>query len=273
LQSRTLLGQETLAVSLGAPEALAVGLLNTMESRVKNFINKLTANLQKPIYTPIGVYLLSFIIPAFTLSIPVLLFNWSADYTMSKTYIIGTIGQLLMDLPAVFMFYKLQTIPTNTIENTTRNRIISAIVGLLCALLLASIRFLAIGHLMGGRLFMGEVPAFTQSLALSSPWNIISAIMALLAYGPGEALFVVYLILAFDKVVGDPKNIFSWGVIITAVLWALPHLFNIYFYGLNAVPNVLIMFFIGLIMGILLKTTKSSFGPIIFWTLVNGTSA
>ena len=97
--------------------------------------------------------------------------------------------------------------------------------------------------------------------------------MALLAYGPGEALFVVYLILAFDKVVGDPKKIFSWGVIITSVLWALPHFFNVIFYGLNAVPNVLIMLFIGLIMGVLLKKTKSSLGPIVFWTLVNGTSA
>ena len=124
---------------------------------------------------------------------------------------------------------------------------------------------------MGGR-FMGEVPAFTQSFNLNSPWNVVSAIMALLAYGPGEALFVVYFILAFDKVLGDPQKIFSKGVIITAILWALPHAFNIIFYGLNAIPNTLIMFFVGLIMGILLKKTKSAWGPMVFWTLVNGTS-
>ncbi len=177
-----------------------------------------------------------------------------------------------MDIPAVFMFYKLQTLPDKPRGNNFRNQIISAIVGLICASLLAAIRILAVGHLMGGR-FMGEVPAFTQSLDLNNPWNVISAIMALLAYGPGEALFVVYLILAFDKVVGDPQKIFSRGVIITAILWALPHFFNVIFYGLNAVPNVLVMFFIGLIMGVLLKKTNSSWGPIVFWTLVNGTSA
>ena len=124
-----------------------------------------------------------------------------------------------------------------------------------------------------GEKFMGGVPAFTQSLHLPKPWNTLATTMALLAYGPGEALFVVYLILAFDKAIGSSHPVFSWGVIVTSVLWALPHAFNVIFFGISAIPNVVAMFFIGLIMGVLLKKTRSSLGPIIFWTLVNGTSA
>ena len=121
-------------------------------------------------------------------------------------------------------------------------------------------------------MFMGGIPAFTQSLDLGSPWNIIAASMALLAYGPGEALFVVYLILAFDKALGSSRSLISWGVIITSIVWALPHLFNVVFFGVSAIPNALIMFFVGIVMGILLKKTRSSLGPILFWTFVNGTS-
>jgi len=238
-----------------------------MQNSINNFVN----TLRKPIYIPIGVYLLSLILSALTTTIPLMVWNWSNDYVMAHIYIIGTLGQALMDLPAVFMFYKLKTSHENLNENNTRNKIISAVVGLICTFVLAALRIIVLGHLMGGR-FMGEVPAFTQSFDLNSPWNMISATMALLAYGPGEALFVVYFILAFDKVLGDPQKIFSKGVIITAILWALPHAFNIVFYGLNAIPNTLIMFFVGLVMGILLKKTKSSWGPIVFWTLVNGTS-
>ena len=119
---------------------------------------------------------------------------------------------------------------------------------------------------------MGGVPAFTQSLVLGTPWNIVAASMALLAYGPGEALSVVYLILAFDNAVGNPRSLISRGVIITSTVWALPHIFNVFFFGVSAIPNVLIMFFAGIVMGILLKKTRSSLGPMFFWTLVNGTS-
>lgn len=252
-------------------EAGAVGPLYEMEIDMQIRANNWMSTIKKPIFTPIGVYLLSIILPATTLGLPFLLFNWTSDYLNAHLYIIGTLGQLLMDLPAVILFSRLHIIPENSGQNKTRDRIISIIAGIGCAMLLAAFRVLAIGHLMGSR-FMGGVPAFTQSLDLGSPWNIISAGVALLAYGPGEALFVVYLILAFDKVVGGSHKIISWGVIITSILWALPHFLNIIFFGLSAVINVLIMLFIGIIMGVLLKKTRSSLGPIIFWTLANGTS-
>jgi len=203
-----------------------------------------------------------------------MIFKWNTDYQFAHLYIIGTIGQLLMDLPAVILINRLcNKLGDETgVKNKTRDRVFSTVVGIVCAILLAAIRILATGKLMGGR-FMGGVPAFTQSLGLESPWNIIAAVMALLAYGPGEALFVVYLILAFDKAVGNPRSFFSRGVIITSILWALPHVFNVIYFGVSAIPNVVIMFFIGIVMGILLKKTRSSLGPMIFWTLVNGTSA
>ena len=218
---------------------------------------------------PSIVYVFSLIIPGLIFTIPVFLFHWSKDYQLNHLYSIGTIGQLLMDLPAVFLFLRMNRKSPTPLD--PKSRMASLILGLILAMILAGLRILLSGNLMGGR-FMGEVPAFTQSLNLAPPWNIIASISALLAYGPGEAIFVVYLVLVFDKALGGSQRVFSRGVILTSILWALPHLFNIFYFGLGAIPNALIMFFLGLIMGVLLKRTRSSLGPIIFWTLVNGSS-
>jgi len=222
-----------------------------------------------PVVLPIMVFLWSCILPALVLAMPVLLPNGSKDYLANHLYLIGTIGQLLIDLPAVFLFFRMMKIEKSPIRSS--HRISSSLVGFLLAALLAAPRFFATGKLMGGG-FMGGVPAFTQSLRLPPPWNILASISAVLAYGPGEAIFVVYLILALDKALGNPQRIFSRGVLVTSILWALPHVFNVFYFGLSAIPNVLIMFFLGLVMGVLLKGTRSAWGPIIFWTLVNGTS-
>jgi hypothetical protein len=246
------------------------------EERIQQMLNHSAPELKRvgiQIIPPLAVSLWSFILP--TLITTAILFNWwTPDYLSAHLYIIGTIGQLLMDLPAVILLIRLrnETSNENDVKNKTRDRVLSAIVGIACAVLLAAIKILLTGHLMGGR-FMGGVPAFTQSLDLGTPWNMIASGMALLAYGPGEALFVVYLILAFDKAVGNPRSVISWGVIIAAIVWALPHIFNMIYFGVSAIPNVVNMFFFGIVMGILLKKTRSSLGPMIFWTLVNGTSA
>jgi membrane protease YdiL (CAAX protease family) len=223
---------------------------------------------------PIAVYLLSFVLPALVMTIPAWIFKWNTDYQFEHLYLFGTLGQLLMDLPAVLLIYRLHSKSEDVsgVKNRTRDPVRSAIVGIVCAMVLAAIRIVLTGKLMGGE-FMGGVPAFTQSLGLESPWKIIAAVLALLAYGPGEALFVVYLILAFDQAAGNSRSLLSAGVIITSILWALPHVFNVVYFGVSAIPNVLIMFFIGIVMGLLLKKTRSSLGPMIFWTLVNGTSA
>ena len=225
------------------------------------------------IIAPIAVSLWAMIGPMLVFLVPVLVFKWNNSFLAAHSYIFGTIAQTLMDLPAVIFFVRMVNKPGNEmgVHTKPRGRIISLIVGIVGAMVLAALRLLLIGHVLGGR-FMGQVPAFTQSLDLRIPWNIFAAGLAVLAYGPGEAIFVVYLIQAFDKATGNPHSLLSWGVIITSLVWALPHIFNVFFYGLNALPNVLIMFFVGIIMGILLKKTRSSLGPIAFWTLVNGTS-
>ena len=226
------------------------------------------------VFVPVAVYLSSYLLPALILGIPTILFHWTTDYQFTHSFIFGTLGQLLMDIPAVIMFTRLRDGFGDDAQdrNKTRDRGLSFIVGLVSALLLGGLRLAVAGKLMGGA-FMGGVPAFTQSLGLPGPWNVLAAVSALLAYGPGEALFVVYLILAFDKAVGNPRRLISWGVIITAVLWALPHIFNVIFFGLSALSNVITMVFVGIVMGILLKKTRSSLGPMVFWLLVNGTSA
>jgi hypothetical protein len=203
------------------------------------------------IIPPLAVALWSGILPMFIIALPAML-HWEAGYLPAHLYVIGTIGQFLMDLPAVILLIQLRkkTGSENSLENKTRNRIVGAIAGIACAALLAAPRVLITGHLMGGR-FMGGLPAFTQSLDLGSPWNMIVGGMALLAYGPGEALFVVYLILAFDQATGNPRSVISWGVVIAAVAWALPHIFNVVYFGVSAIPNVLVMFFLGIVMGIL----------------------
>jgi hypothetical protein len=222
------------------------------------------------LFVPLVVYGLSLAISALAFTLPAIILHWSKDYQIQHLYLLGTLAQLLMDLPAVVIFFRMK--PAGTLSFHDRRSIVSGLLGIAAAAALAGLRILILGRLLGGR-FMGEVPAFTQSLNLPPPWNILTSIAALLAYGPGEAIFVAYLILALDKALGNHPGVFSRGVWITAILWALPHLFNIFYFGLGAIPNALIMFFIGLAMGVLLKGTRSSWGPILFWTLVNGTSA
>jgi len=100
---------------------------------MKNTINTWASNLRKPIVTPIGVYLLSFILPALIILLPLIIFNWSNDYMMAHTYVIGTLGQLLMDIPAVFMFYYLQTLHDKHMGNNLRNEIFIEILGFILA--------------------------------------------------------------------------------------------------------------------------------------------
>ncbi|MGD0174511.1 MAG: CPBP family glutamic-type intramembrane protease [Anaerolineales bacterium] len=235
----------------------------------ENQYQKETTSEKYSVVVPSIVYVFSLIIPGLALTIPAILLHWSKDYQLNHLYFIGTLGQSLMDLPAVILFLRMNR--KSPAPADPKSRMASLILGLILAMILAGLRILLSGNLIEGR-FMGGVPAFTQSLNLAPPWNVIASILALLAYGPGEAIFVVYLVLVFDKALGGSQRLFSRGVILTSILWALPHLFNIFYFGLGAIANALIMFFLGLIMGILLKRTRSSLGPIIFWTLVNGTS-
>lgn len=215
---------------------------------------------------PLLVYLISVIGPAVVIGISIAI-GWSKSYLLSHLYVVGTLGQGLMDLPAVVMFAR--THVDGKWRGRTRDHVISIGAGLACAAVLAGTKIALSGQLV----FMEDVPAFTQSLTLAWPWNVISATLAVLAYGPGEAIFVVYLVAAFDTAIGNQHPLFSQSVVITALLWGLPHIANIFFFGWGALANALFMVVVGLAMGLLFKGTRSSLGPVVFWTLVNGTSA
>ncbi len=214
--------------------------------------------------TPIAIFLISLIGPAVVLGLPFVL-GWQQNYFASHLYIFGTLGQALMDLPALVMLAR------NKVDwlGRKQDRLLSIGAGLVCAAILAGVKFATSGRLT----FMGGVPAFTQSLTLAWPWNLIAATLAMLAYGPGEALYVVYFVIAFDATTDSPHRLISRGVIITALLWGLSHSWNVFFFGWAALSNALFMVGIGLAIGLLFKRTRTALGPIVFWSLVNGTSA
>lgn len=220
--------------------------------------------MRSSLITPITVFLLSLAGPAIVLGLPIVL-GWSGDTLSSHLYIFGTLGQALMDLPAIVMLAR-----SNGKElGHKHEHVVSLGAGLACAAALAGVKIAASGRWV----FMGGVPAFTQSLALAGPWNLISATAAFLAYGPGEALYVVYFVTAFDAAWEHQRRLVSRGVIITALLWGLSHGWNVFFFGWRALPNALLMVGIGLIIGLLFKGTRSPLGSMAFWSLVNGTSA
>lgn len=216
---------------------------------------------------PLIVYLIS---QAVALIIWVPVWRGQSDNIMANIHVIGTLAQILMDLPAVAMFIYLRM--DREWGSSLRQHLIGAGVGAALAVVIVGLKFLISGA--DQIVFMRNVPAFTQSLTLDSPWNLISASAALLAYGPGEAVAITYFMLAFDRILGsrDKPSWLTWGVVIGAVLWALPHLLNAPFQGLgSALANTIKMIIIGLIFGMTLRGSKSWVAPVIFWTLTNGT--
>jgi hypothetical protein len=203
-----------------------------------------------------------------TTVVPLALGWWSQETIESHLYIVGTLGQALMDSACVILF--LHARAAGNWRSHPRDRAVSAAIGLTGALAIGALKWALTGQLV----FMGQVNAFPQALALPMPWNMIAATAAILAYGPGEAIFIVYLVRAFDRAAGDSPRLLSWGVALTGLLWGVLHLGNIVFFGPapSVIANAIVMVAVGLAMGVLLKTTRASLGPIMFWTLTNGTS-
>jgi hypothetical protein len=181
-----------------------------------------------------------------------------------RLYLFGTFAQLLMDLPVAFLLFRSRW----AWLGGKGDRRVGVAIGFIGAVFVASTRFLRSGHLT----FMEQVPAFGQGSMLPIPWNIIASVLTILAYGPGEALFQVYLILAFDEAAGNPDRLLSPGVVANALLWGLGHLAAVTRYGWPSVVNALFMFMVGLATGVMFKKTRSAAAPLVFWTLINGTS-
>jgi hypothetical protein len=214
--------------------------------------------------TPMAIFLISLIGPASVLGLPLML-GWPPDYLSSRLYYFGTLGQALMDLPAIVMLARTRV----DWLGRKPDRVLSIAVGVVGAATLAGAKLAVSGQLT----FMGGIPAFTQSLTLAWPCNLIAATSAVLVYGPGEALYIVYFVIAFDATTASQHRLLSRGVVITAFLWGLSHSWNVFFFGWAALGNALFMVMIGLAIGLLYKRSRSAAGPMVFWSLVNGTSA
>jgi len=219
--------------------------------------------------TPLAVYLASLLIPFIVITY--ISQGQSNNDIKSKMYIIGLVAQTLLDLPAVVMYVHLRM--DREWRTGLRQHMIGIGVGLILAVIINGLKLItqADHHIE----FMKGVPAFTQSLYfLDKPWNLMMASAAVVAFGPGEAIWVAYFMQAFDRALGTSgsRAWLTWGVVIGAVLWALPHLGMTQFYDLASVlTNTAQILGIGLIFGMALRGSRSVLAPIVFWTLINGT--
>ncbi|TXT58147.1 MAG: conserved membrane protein of unknown function [Promethearchaeota archaeon] len=135
---------------------------------------------------------------------------------------------------------------------------------LLKSLLLSSflIAFLfSLGYFTTGRIITYE----TFDFQLDFPLNIYYGILGIFAWGPLEVFFFLWLVYNTEKSFDEKQKIFSWGLIITTILFTLAHVITTRdFY--NAFYTGTIFF----VLGMIYKYTKNSIGPMVAWTLING---
>jgi len=115
------------------------------------------------------------------------------------------------------------------------------------------------------RIILGSVSF--KSFDLNFPYNIWYAVLGVLAYGPLEVFFVVWLIVNTDIIFNTFERVISPGLLITVLIFGLSHLLLSPQGGLFNAITVTIDF---MILGSIFKYTKNSIGPMITWTLING---
>lgn len=120
----------------------------------------------------------------------------------------------------------------------------------------------ALGYLMSGELMSDS----RETLVVMRPWNYWYGAASIFVWGALEVFFVIWLIENTDDIfAGLGHRPFSWGLIITVVIFALTHLvssggwFNAFYTG-----------FIFLILGLIFKYSRNIYGPMVAWTLING---
>ena len=132
--------------------------------------------------------------------------------------------------------------------------------GLLLSLVFVAFMY-GVGYLMNGQIMSDNRPM----LVVAAPWNIFYGLLSIFAWGPLEVFFVVWLIDNTDAIFGSQGKIFSWGLVLTVVIFALTHivttgdLFNTVYTG-----------FIFLLLALVFKSTRNIYGPMLAWTLING---
>lgn len=129
--------------------------------------------------------------------------------------------------------------------------------------LVSSVLFVSVvygvSYFLGGQLVSFQFP----NLQLIFPWNLWYTFLGLIAYGPLEVYFIVWLIDNSDQVF-ESKGILSLGLIVTVAAFAFLHILTTKSL-INSVNIVIIFLFFGLVY----RYTGNSLGPMIAWTLVN----
>lgn len=135
--------------------------------------------------------------------------------------------------------------------------------GLAKSLLLSSLFVVVMfgfGYLMTGRLMTDSRP----TLHLVFPWNLLYALLGIIAWGPLEVFFFVWLIVNTDHIFKNSTRVYPWGLIITVLAFALIHTLT------TDVRNAIYTGAIFLVLGLIHKYTRNVVGPMIAWTLING---
>ncbi len=88
------------------------------------------------------------------------------------------------------------------------------------------------------------------------------AILAILAYGPLEVFFVIWLIQKTDELFNSRERLLSPGLILTTVIYGALHAISQGSYAL-----VITAYFLA--MGIIYKYSSNSIGPMLAWTIIN----
>jgi hypothetical protein len=92
--------------------------------------------------------------------------------------------------------------------------------------------------------------------------NAIFAGLGLMAYGPLEVFFVVWLIHNTDRIFKTEAKTWSWGLLLTIAVYGLLHAFS---QGANSLVIAAEM----LTLGLVFKTTRNSIGPMLAFMLMN----
>ena len=92
--------------------------------------------------------------------------------------------------------------------------------------------------------------------------NTLFAGLGLVAYGPLEVFFVVWLIHNTDRIFKTEANTWSWGLFLTIAIYGILHSFS---QGANSFVIAAEM----LALGLVFKSTRNSIGPLIAFMLMN----
>jgi len=104
------------------------------------------------------------------------------------------------------------------------------------------------------------------SYGLGPPLNLWYATLGLIAYGPLEAFFVLWLVDNTDRALRVDDGTVTLGLIVTIVAYALAHIILAPTAGL---PNAVLVGLEWLLLGIIYKATGNSIGPMIAWSIMN----